>query len=403
MPDTMHIIIKASGKGRSIAVTADNKLMEYYVDKADESTLAGALVLGRVERVVPTMGAAFVNIGQAQNGFLPLDEMESFTKINQAASLASGQELIFQIKKDAKDQKGAFLTRDIALPGQYLIYMPLNRYVGVSKRIRDDHARQKLLETGKALCQDTFGLIMREASLLARTDMLYEELHELKALWNTMQKSAEYAKAPTVLHRESVLAGLLRDYAQRYSIRITCNDKVNRMPVPPTGIDWEQVSDVQLEAQWKAYHVDSSVEEALGRRVMLKNGGTLMIDEREALSTVDVNTASFVGDQQGDIALKQNLAACHDIARQIRLRNLSGIIIIDFVDMPDEAQRAQVIQRLESELSRERVKTVVHGFTSLGFLEMTRKRTGATLRDQLCAPCEKCHATGYRLERERLS
>ena len=198
-----------------------------------------------------------------------------------------------------------------------------------------------------------------------------------------------------------MLAGLVRDYGTRYGLSVICNDAVNRMPSPPGGLLWEQLSNVELDAQWASARVEAQLAEALGRRVPLKNGGSLVVDEREALTTVDVNTASYLGEGDGETAFRMNLAVCDDIARQIRLRNVSGIILIDFIDMKSDQQRAQVMERLAAELSRERVKTVLHGFTRLGLLEMTRKRTGPSLREQLKTPCEKCQGTGYRLERER--
>ena len=401
MADSMRILVKAGKIGRHIAVLDESKLAEYYVEHDGESSLVNALLLGRVERVVPGMNAAFVQIGQPLNGFLPLTEMESFAQNAAETQPVAGQELIVQVKKDAKDQKGAFLTRDISLPGQYLLYMPLNRYVGVSKRVNDPQSREALLALGKELCAGEFGLVMRQAALTARRDALTEELAELKARWEALQNKAKFAKAPATLHRETTaLAGLVRDYATRYGIAITCNDAINRMPAPPTGLMWEQLNDEELNALWTGARIDAQLQEALGRRVTLKNGGTIVIDQQEALTSVDVNSASFVGDREGDLAFRQNLASCDDIARQIRLRNISGIILIDFIDMQNDEQREQVMARLKAELSRERVKTVIHGFTSLGLLEMTRKRTGASLREQLETPCEKCHGTGYRMERD---
>ena len=404
MSDTMKILVKASGTQRRIALMDENKLAEFYTENEAEGTLVNAVCLGRVERVVPGMNAAFVQIGQSLNGFLPLGEMESFQTNGDNKPLHAGMVLIVQVKKDAKDQKGAFLTRDITLPGQYLIYMPLNRYVGVSKRVTDAQERDTLIELGGELCGGAFGLVMRSPALTARKEDLQSELDELAALWKQILDKATYVKAPAMLHREtSALAGLVRDYAPRYGLGITCNDAINRMPAPPNGLMWEQVNDMELDALWEGARVDAQLTEALARRYTLKNGGTIVVDEREALTTVDVNTAKFIGEKDEDLALKHNLAACDDIARLIRLRNVSGIILIDFIDMQDDAQRDQVIARLSAELSRERVKTVIHGFTSLGLLELTRKRTGASLRDMLSIPCEKCNATGYRLERDKKS
>lgn len=402
MAETIRILVKADEKRRHIALLDENRLAEYYVETETEGSLVNAVVQGRVERVVPGMNAAFVQIGQALNGFLPLGEMESFEQTAQAKPLAAGAEITVQVKKDAKDEKGAYLTRDISLPGQYLLYMPLNRHVGVSKRVTDEGQHAFLASLGRELSGGAFGLVMRASALAARREALEAELAELKAKWEALAAKATYAKAPAVLYREpTALAGLVRDYGTRYSLSITCNDAVNRMPAPPGGLLWEQLNDLELDAQWAAARIEAQLAEALGRRVPLKNGGSLVVDEREALTTIDVNTASYLGEGDGETAFRMNLAVCDDIARQIRLRNVSGIILIDFIDMKTDLERAQVSERLADELSRERVKTVLHGFTSLGLLEMTRKRTGPSLREQLKTPCEKCQGTGYRLEREK--
>jgi len=401
MSETLRILVKANGNKRHIALLDEGKLAEYYVENEAETTLVNAIYLGRVERVVPGVNAAFVQIGQPLNGFLPLTEMDSFREQSGEKTIPSGTELTVQVKKDAKDQKGPFLTQDISLPGQYLILMPLNRYIGVSKRITDSLEREMLAELGKELSCGEFGLIMRQAAISARREALLEELTELQAIWAKLEEKAKYAKVPATLYREaSVLAALVRDYAPRYQVSITCNDAVNRMPVPPNGLMWEQISDVEMDALWSSAHVQTQLTDALNRRVELKNGGSLIIDEREALSTVDVNSGKFVGSKDQEVALKHNIASCAEIARQIRLRNLSGMLLIDFIDMKNDEARKQVIDRLSDELSRDRVKTAIHGFTSLGLLEMTRKRTGASLRDALETLCETCQGTGYLLERE---
>ena len=402
MPDTIRILVQAKGQNRRIALLDEGKLAEYYVEDEAESTLVNAILLGRVDRVTPGMNAAFVQIGQPLNGFLPLTEMESFARQTGDRTPSAGEELIVQVRKDARDQKGAFLTRDLSLPGQYLILMPLNRYVGVSKRVTDACEREMLVEIGKELSGGEFGLIIRNAALLARRESLLEELAELQARWSKLQEKAKYAVAPATLWREpSVLASLVRDYAPRYEMSITCNDVVNRMPAPPNGLMWEQVSELEIQAQWTSARIDADLAEALGRRVELRNGGSLVIDEREALTTVDVNSGRYIGSRDEEVALKQNIVACAEVARQIRLRNLSGILLIDFIDMKTDDQRKQVISRLFDELSRERDKTVIHGFTSLGLLEMTRKRTDASLRETLQTPCKTCGGTGYQSEREK--
>ncbi len=397
MAETLRILVKAKGERRQIAVLAEGKLAEYYEETEAEGTLINAVMLGRVENVVPGMKTAFVAIGQPQNGFLPLAEMDDFRHNAGEKPLVSGTEVIVQVKKDPKEQKGAYLTRDVALPGETVIFMPFNRYVGVSQRVMDEQERETLIALGRELAAGECGLILRYAALTARREAISEELAELKTRWEAIRKKAEHLKAPATLYQEpSVLTALARDYAPRYQLTVTCNDAVNRMPSPPAGLMWEQIGEPEMEAAWKAAGVDAQVAQALCRRVELKNGGTLVVDEREALSTVDVNSGKFIGDRESALAFKHNLASCAEIARQIRLRNLSGIVLVDFIDMDTDDERAQVIERLKAELSRERGKTVVHGFTSLGLLEMTRKRTGASLRDTLAVPCETCCGTGYR-------
>ncbi|NLI21125.1 MAG: hypothetical protein GX418_06215 [Clostridiales bacterium] len=404
MSEAIRILVWAKGARRRIALLDEGKLAEFYLEERDDTSLVNAVILGRVERVVPGMHAAFVQLGQSLNGYLPLSEKEDFQRSGEDKPLSAGAELIVQVKKDARDQKGAFLTRDISLPGQYLILMPLNRYVGVSKRVADDDERAALMALGHELSGNAYGLVMRSAALPARPDALVQERDSLLALWTAIRERAVYAKAPAVLQRDlSVLSALVRDYAPRYEITITCNDAVNRMPSPPTGLLWEQVGEPEMEALWKSSRVAAQLQEALGRRVELRNGGSLVIDEREALTTVDVNSGKFIPAASDDLPLKLNLAACPEIARQLRLREASGIVLIDFIDMKNDEQRAQVALRMKEELSRERDKTVVHGFTSLGLLEMTRKRAGASLRERIARPCETCGGTGYRLERESVT
>jgi ribonuclease G len=345
--------------------------------------------------VMRGLDAAFVKIGQPRSGFLPLEEMESFAKTAPGRQVSAGAQVIVQVKKDAKAEKGAYLSRDIALPGQYVIYMPMNRHVGVSERVTDEGERARLSALGKRLADGKFGVVLRGAAPDQSEEILRGETRALQTRWEAILDKAGNAKAPELLYREdSLLSVLVRDYAPRYDLKITCNDRVNRMPAAPAGILWEQIDNAAMDALWAKHKVDAQVRTALSRHVPLRSGGTLTIDEREALTTIDVNSGSFT--QREDAAHQLNLSSCAEIAAQIRLRNLSGIILIDFVDMDTDQQRAQVSAALQDFLTRERQKTVIHGFTGLGILEMTRKRTGLSLRDMLKEPCDVCGGTGYK-------
>ena len=403
MSETLRIFVRDRDDHREIAVYRGARLIEYYREERGDGSRVGAICLGRVQRVLPEMKTAFVEIDQRLNAYLPLREQMSFERVNaQGKPLRGDDEIIVQIKRDAHADKGASLTRDITLPGQYVVLMPMNDYLGVSKRVSDEGERAALLEIGRGLQKAGFGLIMRYAALFARRDAMEEELQELLETWNALREKAPFLKPPAVLWQEpSALNALARDYAPRYQLSIIANNAVNRMPIPNAGgVLWEQQDDLALEATLRGLRLEEQLSEALSRVVHLQGGGTLVIDEREALSTIDVNTGSDVGAREGDdFALRQNLTACPEIARQLRLRNLSGVILIDFINMPDDAMRDRVAQALESELAQDRVRCALHGFTKLGLMEMTRKRTRESLQELLTEPCGACRGSGRRRAR----
>ena len=360
--------LEEAGRTR-VALLAGERLLEYYEDAPQSERVVGSVFLGRVERVLPDMGAAFVSIGLKQSGFLHLKEAQSFHRAGGDAPLMSGQTTLVQARKAPKGGKGAFLTRDISLPGQYVLVMPCNRFVGISKRIQQPEHRARALQLGERAAQSRFGVIVRHAALFADENQVLEEAEALWALWQSIQDRAAREKAPCLLHAEASMAEVLRrDYSARHSV---------------------------AEVPWPDALVRRQLRQALDRRVELPGGGSLVIDEREALQTIDVNSGRTVKAQSLlGLPLEENLRAIPEIARQIRLRNLSGIILVDFIDMPGEEERRQVQARMEEALADDRVKNVVHGFTRLGLLEMTRKRTGESLRDLLTSPCERCGEAG---------
>lgn len=392
MPDAMQLIVRTTQGATETAVVTRDGLMEFYQESQDAESLVGAIFLGRVERVLPDIKATFVRIGLAQNGFLPINESESFHQNADTKQLMSGQDILVQVKKNPKGSKGAFLTRDIALPGQYSLLMPNNRFIGLSKRIEDEQERDAAKRLGRQIADNRFGLIVRHAALFAQHQAVADEAQELWERWQELKQRSEYLKAPMLLQQEpSMLSVLIRDYAARYDIEVlSVADNPSDAAVP-----WQTLSQSGMEAVWSGKRIDKQLAGAIGRRVELKAGGSLVIDEREALSTIDINSGSNVqasGDD--DLPLAQNLMAIPEIARQIRLRNLSGIILIDFIDMKTEQQREQVLAAMHEALAEDRVKTVMHGFTNLGLLEMTRKRTRDTLRGMMTVPCKACNENG---------
>ncbi|MBR5547696.1 MAG: ribonuclease E/G [Clostridia bacterium] len=368
-----QILIREEETLRRVALLEGNTLLEYYQENAETDGVVGTVFLGRVERVLPDVKAAFVKIGLKQNGFLPLKEAESYHQTCGNASLMSGQEILVQAKKAPKGGKGAFLTRDIALPGQYVLLMPCNRFIGLSKRVEDTADRERAKTLGKNIAKDRFGLIVRHAALFASEQEVAEEAETLWTHWLEISGAASCRKAPAVMHTETGMEEvLLRDYSARHDVQTLR----------------------ELEA-WQRFKVADQLKTALNRRVALPDGGSLIIDEREALQTIDVNSGSAVK-AEGELSLAAvaNLRAVPEIARQIRLRNLSGIILIDFIDMNSEKERQLVLSAMEEAVCDDRVKNVIHGFTRLGMMEMTRKRTGDSLRDLLTDSCSRCCETG---------
>ena len=310
-----------------IALMEDNRLLEYYQENAEEASVVGSVILGRVERVLPDVKAAFVKIGLKLNGFLPLREAESYHKTCGNESLMSGQEVLVQIKKAPKGGKGAFLTRDIVFPGQYVLLMPCNRFVGLSKRIECPEDRQRAKRLGETIADDRFGVIVRHAALFASEQDVREEAEALWQRWQDIHSRWQCLKAPAQMYAEPDMTDVLvRDYSTRHEIHL------------------EQGSEA-----WQHARIDDQLRAALERRVELPDGGSLIIDEREALQTIDVNSGRLVKAMDGmSLALMENLNAIPEIARQIRLRNLSGIILIDFIDMDPEAERQQVLEKLRA-------------------------------------------------------
>lgn len=395
----LRLLFQGSPESTRIALLDETRLLEFYQEDTGAQSLVGSVFLGRVERVLPDVKAAFVKLGLRQNGFLPLREAESYHRTSGSASLMTGQDVLVQVKKDPKGEKGAFLTRDIGLPGQYVLLMPKNRFVGLSRRVTGEEDRARAQALGRRIADGRFGLIARHAALFAPVAEVQAEAEALWQMWCEIEQHAQYVKAPALLHAEpSMISVLLRDYAARHPIEVL--SRLEPPETPPQGVMWRTLTAVEMEAAWSAARVEKQVDEALCRRVPLPGGGSLVIDEREALTTIDVNSGSTVTAAGGeDLAMEENLRAAAEAARQIRLRNLSGILLIDFIDMQSDADRARVLAAMEQAASDDRVKTVIHGFTSLGLLEMTRKRTRDTLSDTLTQPCDACNATG-RVRRE---
>lgn len=336
------------------AVTEDGRLTEYL--RKDQEEQSGDILIGRIERMMPGMNCAFTDIGRKKNGFLPLEENG---KTFQDGKPRSGDTVIVQIRKEETGEKGAFLTRDITLAGTYVIIMPKNRYIGVSSRIEEAETREKFRQTGIEIAGGKTGLVMRHTAPEAREEDIRQEAELLTARWQMIEEAAKWKQKPgTVLYHGDITEQLKDDYG-------------------PDGID------EILEVEALSAELRRQLSTASGRKVSLPQGGNIVIDRCEAMTVIDVNTASASGTDKERTVTQTNLEACREIAMQARLRNLGGIILIDFIDMESETDQSLVLEELKKNFAEDRIKTVIHGWTRLGLIEMTRKRGRGTARQEI--------------------
>ena len=329
------------------AVIEDGRLVE-YIPRSDEDR-SGVILLCKIDRIMPGLNCAFADIGRKKNGFLPLNEAsESFS----GEKIRSGDTIPVQIRKEEHGDKGAYLTRDISIAGRLMILMPMNRYIGVSSRIENEETRKHLRETGKCIAKGEYGLIMRYAAADAEEEEIRKEAEDTFESWKQVLSKAKSGGNPgTILMQGDAAEQMKADYI-------------------PWGVE-----EIRITTEPDA-EISKQLRQAGERTLALPSGGNIVIDRCEAMTVIDVNTASSPGLQNKEQTVTQtNLEACVMIAQQVRLRNLSGIILIDFIDMESETDRSLVLNKLEDCFREDRIKTVIHGWTRLGLMEMTRKRT----------------------------
>jgi ribonuclease G len=328
------------------AVSEDNRLVEYL--PSDPDAQSGDILIARIGRIMAGLECAFADIGRRKSGFLPLAENSSSF---QGSALHSGELTAVQIRREENGTKGAFLSRDLSIPGEKVILMPMNRYIGVSNRITEPEERDRLRNIGQVISNGEFGLILRASAADADESSIRKEAETLFRLWQDIEKRIPDEHHPgTVLFSGNPVQQLMDDY------HIHSGDPVIRINALPADLA----------------HQFSSVS---ARKIALKSGGNIVIDPCEALTVIDVNSASYAGSGTKEASVTAaNLEACDEAAIQIRLRNITGIILIDFIDMERETDRSLILERLQNNFSRDRRKTVIHGWTKLGLMEMTRKR-----------------------------
>jgi ribonuclease G len=414
------ILINFSPQETRVAIVETGAVQELHVERSLERGLVGNVYLGKVARVLPGMQSAFIDIGLERAAFLHVADLMSSVAARHAddkgepapvvpieKQVFEGQSLLVQVIKDPIGTKGARLSSQISVAGRLLVFLPQDQHIGVSQKIpfeQREALRSRLQGLADAAAVDgkTGGFILRTNGEDASDAELSEDIAYLRKTWARIKEASTRLPPKSLLHQDlSLLQRVLRDLVSEttQTIRIDSAEQFKKLQTfgqefMPSAVDKLQLYKGERPI-FDLFNIDEEVGKALGRRVDLKSGGYLIVDQTEALTTVDVNTGGFVGARNFDETIfKTNLEAAGAIARQLRLRNLGGIVIADFIDMTREDHREAVLAEFRKQLARDRVKTMVSGYSALGLVEMTRKRTRESLAHMLCEPCPVCDGKG---------
>ena len=411
-----ELLINVTPVETRVALVENGMLQEVYIERSSCRGFVGNIYKGKVVRVLPGMEAAFVDIGLERAAFIHVSDIASSANVDDAENLESnadialllreGQELIVQVIKDPIGTKGARLTTHLSIASRYLVYIPSVEHIGISQRIEDEVERERLKQLVLS-CQEGnddagSGFIVRTAAEGAGEDEFTADIKFLERLWKKLKQRIKENKVPSVVYQDLPLfTRAIRDLVKPQTEKIRIDSKESFGIVKEFSENF--LIDVSNRLEYypgerpifDLYNVDDEIQKALGKKVQLKSGGYLIIDQTEAMTTIDVNTGGFVGHRNlEETIFKTNLEAARTIGRQLRLRNLGGIIILDFIDMEDEEHKRQVLRMLEKMLERDHARTTVSCVSELGLVEMTRKRTTESLGQTLCEPCPVCDGTG---------
>lgn len=393
------IIISALLNQVQIGLVENGRLVEYYLEREYDQRLVGNVYKGRVENILPGMGAAFVDIGMEKNAFLFLADLPSKEA---QVNLKTGQSILVQVSKEAVGNKGPRVTTDIALPGRYLVFMPFQNHTGISRQIPDEGERTRLKEMVSAICPEGRGLIVRTVAEGCTQEELHEDLEELLITWDTIERKYQgKAKTPLIYQDHDLIHRILRDFYADGMTKIIVDRVDLQKRVQSELEDLGVKNNIPVELYqgridlFTCLGLQKDLERARNNRVWLDCGGYLIFNQTEALLSIDVNTGKYVGDTDlQETVLKTNLQAAQEIAYQLRLRNVGGIVIIDFIDMIDNKNREAVLEKLAASFGTDKTRTNLLGFTRLGLVELTRKKSKRLLSHILEVDCPHCAGTG---------
>lgn len=416
-----EILIAAAPQETRVAILEDDELVEFMVDRPETERLVGDIYLGRVEAVLPGIQAAFVDIGTDKAAFLHVsdvvrDDDEDDDEDNGNGSsrrdrryppiqelIKKGEKLLVQVSKEPISTKGPRVTTQVSLPGRFLVFMPYSDHIGVSRKIDDREERGRLRSLAREVVpENAGGVIIRTVGEELTREIFEREFTTLHRTWKKIQRRSRGARPPTLIHREAKLTrGIIRDvFTEKVdALVIDSREVYNEIEQYLQGVDPELLNRVHLytesEPIFDKYGVEDAIREAFQRRVNLPSGGYIVIEPTEALVSIDVNTGRYTGRKDPEkTILRTNLDAARQIARQLRLRDVGGIIVCDFIDMESRSNQERVLQELRTHLNRDRARTRAFQVSELGLVEMTRQRVRPSLFQSLTVPCTHCGGTG---------
>lgn len=403
-----EILINVAPMETRVALIDNGVLQEVYLERTQHRGIVGNIYRGKVVRVLPGMDAAFVDIGLERAAFLHAADISTEKTDASISSLVKeGDPLVVQVIKDPLGSKGARLTTNLSVSSRYLVYMPRTAHIGISQRIENEVERERLREiVSSCIASENLdaqsGFIVRTVAEGASHDELLKDIRFLVRLWGHLQLKLQKTSTTGIIHEDLPLyLRTMRDLVRPSVDRVLIDSDREYRRLSGFCAEYEPSSRNIIEKYdgerpiFDLYNVEDEIEKALSTQVQLKSGGYILIEQTEAMTTIDVNTGGFIGHRNLEETLyKTNLEAASTIARQLRLRNLGGIIILDFIDMKDPEHRRQVLRTLEKGLEKDRAKTRVLAVSELGLVEMTRKRTRESLQRVMCEPCSTCHGRG---------
>lgn len=410
-----EIFINVSANETRVGVVEQGLLQEIFIERSDAKSTVGNIYKGKVARILPGMQSAFVDIGEQRSAFMHVTDLvdghEVFDRDAEieypdiTEALHDGQQLLVQVTKEPIGSKGARITTNMSLASRYLVYLPGSRHIGISQKIEDEEERDRL----RAILDDIQdpdtdeGFIVRTAAEKATSEEILKDAGHLRNRWKSVEEVARGAKSSELIYRDLPLPlRVMRDIINNETLSILVDEKETYDAMSRFLADYipEKLSCLQMASEDQAlfdmHQLEDQIEAALDRKVPLKSGGHLIVDQTEAMTTIDVNTGTFVGKKDLEETIyRTNLEAAVAIPRQLRLRNIGGIVIIDFIDMIDEEHKRQVLRMLEKGQQSDRVKCNITQISELGLVEMTRKRTYGSLLKTMCEPCEVCDGRGF--------